>query len=1014
MQEEINKGCCPGVIPTCSVDPITKFSAALSSLTRLYEDLQAQVSTYDGDIEALKEGLTKEINDRIAADAELKAALETFVLEKVAAEATARENGDAELLARIEELAGSEIGGLAEKIVAEASIRQQADADEKTAREEEDAKLNLRIDNEIEARTSELQIVQADVALLKPVVEKVPSFFVRVDQVEDKTEVLQGSVELEISERAKEIFRVDTKVNGLENRIVGLETKGTNLDQKIEEEKAARMAADESLENKIADTKEECTDYTNTSCQGVYDRALADISTEAAKREQADMALSARIGQSIDQSLAKIAAETTARELADTNLQNQITAADAKITQEIKDRRDAVLEIKSDYATKTELNREANLRTQGDENVLSVIGGLEARIGQEVVERAAADTAINNNIGVIQNDLIEKVAIEKANRESADEALGKRIDDLALIVDPSDGKLEKELARIEGLIDDEREEREAQAAVAQGAFTQLEHRVNDEVATRTQQVAELWEAVNSGGGGGGEGDVSVSSTDFSCFAVWANDITVPTGAVAEMSDGIKASLVDVYGEDVKKITIAKSIAPGMTHKFHFRTVISNPKDLDVVVDWGDGTSVALADVNWNASTRLEKEPYPDTFEWDYVCEHTYTNPGKYYVKLLGRNYFDYCHAYADKNLVCEIFSPLTRIASFVTNISSMYQNCDRLLTINAPYVYPLRHKSNLSGFLSTCKNLYSVIDAAITSSASYLGSTFADCTNLTVIDTVGLGAMPYNTSLGSFMKNCSKCEVDVGTIFSRKILASEITVTNAFLNCKKMFGTVPAQYLWDDTTVKWLMSVDNDADGSNKLGPFYGCSDEIREQVPLSWGGSNAAIKIKPYDPSLVSMTEFNATVANSMIKVAAISQEAKELIKKLEDRIKMLEDSGSGGVAKDYLVMLDGNTGRTYKAKVINDYDEPTITIESYSGSEEAIQSVFMYGNDGKKYEVEIVADEDGDATFSVKRAKPPAGTSVLTGIKLNCTDDEAEYVLKVQKPADDDAVIALVPFGA
>ena len=84
-----------------------------------------------------------------------------------------------------------------------------------------------------------------------------------------------------------------------------------------------------------------------------------------------------------------------------------------------------------------------------------------------------------------------------------------------------------------------------------------------------------------------------------------------------------------------------------------------------------------------------------------------------------------------------------------------------------------------------------------------------------------------------------------------------------FQNCKKLYGTVPADLLWNNKDVKWTTTAKC----------FYGCSSEIRAQVPKSWGG----------------------TADNSIIKTSV-----DETISLLEERIKVLEEKLASVNASD------------------------------------------------------------------------------------------------------------------
>lgn len=59
-------------------------------------------------------------------------------------------------------------------------------------------------------------------------------------------------------------------------------------------------------------------------------------------------------------------------------------------------------------------------------------------------------------------------------------------------------------------------------------------------------------------------------------------------------------------------------------------------------------------------------------------------------------------------------------------------------------------------------------------------------------------------------------------------IGSTYDVRGLFQNCSLLSGIVPAEKLWDNSNITWV--------NTNKT--FNGCSNEIREQVPTTWGGT--------------------------------------------------------------------------------------------------------------------------------------------------------------------------------
>jgi hypothetical protein len=75
---------------------------------------------------------------------------------------------------------------------------------------------------------------------------------------------------------------------------------------------------------------------------------------------------------------------------------------------------------------------------------------------------------------------------------------------------------------------------------------------------------------------------------------------------------------------------------------------------------------------------------------------------------------------------------------------------------------------------------------------------------------------------------CSSLTVDINALLpAQKFQVSKLSVNNMFSN-SGITGTVPADKLREDSNIEW----------TDTETAFIGCSDEIRAQVPVSWGGT--------------------------------------------------------------------------------------------------------------------------------------------------------------------------------
>ena len=77
--------------------------------------------------------------------------------------------------------------------------------------------------------------------------------------------------------------------------------------------------------------------------------------------------------------------------------------------------------------------------------------------------------------------------------------------------------------------------------------------------------------------------------------------------------------------------------------------------------------------------------------------------------------------------------------------------------------------------------------------------------------------------------NCIALEGNIANFFPFNGFASPIVfLDRTFKGCAKLTGTLNANKLWNNKNILWC----------NTGSTFAGCSDEIRAQVPVSWGGT--------------------------------------------------------------------------------------------------------------------------------------------------------------------------------
>jgi hypothetical protein len=225
----------------------------------------------------------------------------------------------------------------------------------------------------------------------------------------------------------------------------------------------------------------------------------------------------------------------------------------------------------------------------------------------------------------------------------------------------------------------------------------------------------------------------------------------------------------------------------------------------------------------------------------YKVKHTYAASGIYKVTIYGRKYWRIDHEGCDPdNLLCRALTPDLPIASNFTNLSSYCNTCRRLFDIDLAYYTPsLRQRiDNFSGTFTNCFNLRRVEWFGCTNYAIQgVPKIFYNCQNATTIKY----KLPTNfgdedQGIKSAFGWCKNLTMDIGDLFpSGKFAPRKITVGELFRRCAKLYGTVPADKLWNDTSIEWV----------DTANAFEGCSAAILAQVPKSWGGTNSNLDAK-------------------------------------------------------------------------------------------------------------------------------------------------------------------------
>lgn len=366
--------------------------------------------------------------------------------------------------------------------------------------------------------------------------------------------------------------------------------------------------------------------------------------------------------------------------------------------------------------------------------------------------------------------------------------------------------------------------------------------------------------------------------NYSSFEVYANNQVIPVGS---------NSVLGGY--------VTEQIPACMTHTFliRTRTIVNN----DVVIEWGDGTKQNLRD---NYVGRLMYDE-----EFNYLVSHTYAQPGKYIVRLWGKDYFSFCQNLLDfssnsntENLLCRIFDKDLPIANHVTNMSSGAYNSPRLLNVRIPMYVGLNKIINFANCFKNCRNLKTAYGFNREFYNMYaVTAMFSDCVNMVDCDMVLPPIMGYYNGYAKTFYNCTSLSTDIAHFFpTQGFLGEEITFSQVFRNCSSLTGTIP-EVLWHRYNQKWLFTTNT----------FKGCSEEIASQAPTSWGGTNTSIVIEtPVSKQDVDaqLDEYSEQISNAIQQV----EEVKDLI--VYSLNTVLHSSSMPTASVDYLDKIYLYTG--------------------------------------------------------------------------------------------------------
>lgn len=335
------------------------------------------------------------------------------------------------------------------------------------------------------------------------------------------------------------------------------------------------------------------------------------------------------------------------------------------------------------------------------------------------------------------------------------------------------------------------------------------------------------------------------------------------------------------GYTVQELNNAKiyfAIPANMTHVITLRTTCPDYHDSDVVVDWGDGILSSISNGDFNGVEYLDEiksaiknnqTTYvdycktnfvdtvydPDVNETNFTLSHTYSQNGKYIIKIYGRKYYSlkpgfevktpggssqYYRAY-NNNLQSRVFDDDLPVASHITNFSNWCRGAFNLVTINAENI-KYRNITNASSIAFGAWNLQTAVNFGRNFVTATMNNAFYNCISLMSSDAVLPFQSIYTNACDNMYNRCYRLGGNFNNFLPECYIANgPKSLDSTFENCgmgvknypSQLSGTIDETKLWNSTN-KFI----------NITNSFKNCA--LKDQVPISWGGTASKELINP------------------------------------------------------------------------------------------------------------------------------------------------------------------------
>lgn len=340
--------------------------------------------------------------------------------------------------------------------------------------------------------------------------------------------------------------------------------------------------------------------------------------------------------------------------------------------------------------------------------------------------------------------------------------------------------------------------------------------------------------------------------EYTAFEVFAHNYDIPVGECEELGGYVNYA---IPADD--------------THYLELRVPFDNPAETDVVIDWGDGTIQKLADGDYTITSSESKDVALEVHhQYTEVTNSTEANFGKkYIVKIYGKDYYGFSTVLESsstdwsicqkKNLICRCLDVDLPIASHITNLASAFKYSWRLLNVRLPEYSNIQGIKGFAYLFFRCINLLGVAgfkNQIMT--CQNMTNSFNWCISLQECDLTAPALVERSESVGVHrLFQSSFCNFD--TFMGENAFGGckVLNVENMFNGTRFPEGTViDGSKLWNRQDITWLKT----------SAVFVGCSEEIRAQVPASWGGTgdDATLIEKTYDERLTILEDVASQLA--------------------------------------------------------------------------------------------------------------------------------------------------------